>query len=130
LKTTSPEDTIRLYVPIDTRNLSGMNTVFVSFNPDFHQPEKHVFNNYAFKTLYVRADSLNPLLDVTFDGVHILNKDIVAARPTIIAELKDEAKWMLLSDTSVFNVQVRYPDGSLRRFSFDTDTLQFNPASG
>ena len=130
LKTSSPDDTIRLNIPIDTRNLSGANTIFVSFNPDFQQPEKHVFNNYAFKTLYVRPDSLNPLLDVTFDGVHILNRDIVAARPTIVAELKDEAKWMLLSDTSVFNVQIRYPNGSLRRFNFDNDTLQFRPASG
>src|SRR5690606_38254798 len=86
-------------------------------------------NNYAFRNLYVRPDSLHPILDVTFDGIHILNKDIVAARPTIIAELKDEAQWRLLADTSVMTVHVRYPNGDLRRFNFDNDTLQFNPAS-
>lgn len=121
-------DTIKLLVPIDTRGLSGFNTMFVNFNPDSDQPEQYVFNNYAFRSLYVRPDSLNPLLDVTFDGVHILNRDIVAARPTIVAELKDEAKWMLLNDTSLINVSVHFPDGSQRRFAFDNDTLQFIPA--
>lgn len=129
LGTSSPNDTIRLNVPIDTRGLAGMNTVFINFNPDFAQPEQYLFNNYAFRSLYVKPDSLSPLMDVTFDGVHILNKDIVAARPTIVAELKDEAKWRLLSDTSVFNVRVRYPNGELRRFNFDNDTLQFIPAT-
>ncbi|MEI9808498.1 MAG: hypothetical protein WDO16_11860 [Bacteroidota bacterium] len=78
--------------------------------------------------LYVRPDSLDPLLDVTFDGVHILNRDIVAAKPDIIVKLKDEAKWLVLDDTSLLTLHVRYPDGSLRRFSFNNDTLQFLPA--
>lgn len=129
LGTSSPNDTILLNVPIDTRALAGANTVFINFNPDYAQPEQYLLNNYAFRTLYVKPDSLSPLMDVTFDGVHILNKDIVAARPTIVAELKDEAKWRLLSDTSVFNVRVRYPNGELRRFNFDNDTLQFVPAT-
>lgn len=124
-----PGDTIQLQVPIDTRSLSGFNTMFINFNPDSDQPEEYLFNNYAFRTLYVRPDSLNPLLDVTFDGVHILNRDIVAAKPTIVAELKDEAKWMLLNDTSLISVSVRFPDGTQRRFAFDNDTLQFVPAS-
>jgi hypothetical protein len=122
-------DTIQLQVPVDTRSLSGINTLFVNFNPDSDQPEQYLLNNYAFRTLYVRPDSLDPLLDVTFDGIHILNRDIVAAKPIIVAELKDEAKWMLLNDTSVLNVSVRYPDGTQRRFNFDNDTLQFIPAT-
>ena len=32
---------------------------------------------------YVKSDNVNPLLDVTFDGVHILNRDIVASKPHI-----------------------------------------------
>jgi len=127
-KKLQPGDTIQLQVPVDTRSLSGFNTMFINFNPDSDQPEEYLFNNYAFRTLYVRPDSLNPLLDVTFDGVHILNRDIVAAKPTIVAELKDEAKWMLLNDTSLISVSVRFPDGTQRRFAFDNDTLQFIPA--
>jgi hypothetical protein len=67
-------DTIKLNVPIDTRLLDGQNTLFVNFNPDNDQPEQYLFNNYAFRNLYVRPDSLSPVMDVTFDGTHILNK--------------------------------------------------------
>lgn len=128
LLTTSPNDTIRLNVPIETTGISGRNTIFVNFNPDNDQPEQHHFNNFAFRDLYVRPDSLNPLLDVTFDGVHILNRDIVAAKPNILVKLKDEAKWMVLDTSSVMSLEVRYPDGSTRVFDAGNDTLRFIPA--
>lgn len=131
LLTTAPNDTIKLNVPIDTRSLAGNNTLFIDFNPENDQPEQYLFNNYAFRNLYVKPDSLNPLLDVTFDGVHILNRDIVSSKPAILIKLKDEAKWMALDDTSLLNVQVKYPNGSTRQFYFgnnNSDTLQFIPA--
>jgi hypothetical protein len=128
LVTTSPNDTIRLNVPIETDNLSGHNVMFVNFNSDNDQPEQHHFNNFAFRNLYVKPDSLNPLLDVTFDGVHILNRDIVAAKPNIIVKLKDEAKWLVLNDSSLLSLEVRYPDGSTRVFLANNDTLRFIPA--
>ncbi|HTD94660.1 MAG TPA: C25 family cysteine peptidase [Chitinophagaceae bacterium] len=123
-------DTVKIRVPIDTKAFSGHNTLFIDFNPDEDQPEQSLFNNYAFRNLYVRPDSLNPLLDVTFDGVHILNKDIVSSKPAILVKLKDEAKWMVLDDTSLVNVSVKFPDGSLRKFTFtnSNDTLKFIPA--
>lgn len=128
LTTTAPNDTIRLNVPIDTRSIAGNNTIFVNFNPDNDQPEQHHFNNFAFRNLYVRPDSLHPLLDVTFDGVHILNNDIVSSRPDIVVKLKDEARWMVLDDTSLLMIQVRFPNGTLRRYAFDNDTVKFTPA--
>jgi len=123
-------DTIKLNVPIDTRLLSGHNTIFVNFNPDNDQPEQHLFNNYAFRNLYVTPDSLNPVMDVTFDGTHILNKDIVAAKPNILIKLSDELNGLLLDDTSLVTVNVRYPDGAVRRFYFNNsnDTLRFEPS--
>jgi hypothetical protein len=71
----------------------------------------------------------SPLLDVTFDGVHILNKDIVSAKPHIQIKIKDESTFRLLSDTTVGTVQVRYPDGSVHPYHFDGDTLRFIPAT-
>ncbi|MGZ8538843.1 MAG: FlgD immunoglobulin-like domain containing protein, partial [Flavisolibacter sp.] len=74
------------------------------------------------------ADTLNPLLDVTFDNVHILNHDIVSSRPNIVIKLKDEAKFNPLDDNTIMTVQVRYPDGTLVPYNFNSDTLQFIPA--
>lgn len=125
------DDTIKLNVPINTKNLSGQNSIFVNFNPDLDQPEQYLFNNYAFRSLYVRPDSLHPLMDVTFDGVHILNKDIVASKPKIVINLKDEAKYMLLDDPSLVTIEVKFPGGTSRKFTYASgnDTLQFIPAS-
>jgi hypothetical protein len=122
-------DTLTLNTTIDTKSIPGINNLYINFNPDNDQPEQYLYNNFAFKSFYVKPDSLNPLLDVTFDGVHILNKDIVSSRPHILIKLKDEAKWMVLTDTSLMTVKVRYPDGSLHDFYFNSDTLQFSPAA-
>ena len=86
-------DTIILKYDIDTRAYSGPNTLLVDFNPDNDQPEQYHFNNFLYRSFYVKADKFNPLLDVTFDGVHILNRDIVSARPHIVVKLKDESKF-------------------------------------
>jgi hypothetical protein len=82
-----------------------------------------------FKNFFVRGDNQNPLLDVTFDGVHILNRDIVSSKPHILVKLKDESKWLILNDTSATKIKVRYPDGSIRSsFFINNDTLKFNGA--
>lgn len=121
-------DTLQIGALINTSGIPGNNTTFLEVNPDNDQPEQYHFNNFAFRNLYVKPDSLNPLIDVTFDGVHILNRDIVSSKPDIIIKLKDEAKWMILDDTALITLQVRYPNGSLRRFYFNNDTLLFTPA--
>jgi hypothetical protein len=122
-------DTIIIKYDIDTRLYSGANTLLVDFNPDNDQPEQYHFNNFLYRSFYVKADKFNPLLDVTFDGVHILNRDIVSARPHIVVKLKDESKFLGLNDTALLKVQIQFPDGSLRTYKFDNDTLRFTPAN-
>jgi len=121
-------DTLQIGAFVNTSTLAGVNTMYIEANPDNDQLEQYHFNNFAYRNLYVKPDSLNPLMDVTFDGVHILNRDIVSSKPDILIKLKDEAKWMILDDTSLLTLQVRYPNGSLRRFYFNNDTVRFNPA--
>ena len=121
-------DTIIFKYAVDTKLFSGANTLFVDFNPDNDQPEEYHYNNFLYKNFYVKPDNFNPLLDVTFDGVHILNRDIVSARPHILVKLKDESKFLALDDTSLFKVQIRYPDGYLKTHHFDNDTMRFIPA--
>lgn len=122
-------DTLTLKYDIETKGLGGANTLYVNFNPDNDQPEQYLFNNFIYKNFYVKEDIYNPLLDVTFDGVHILNRDIVSARPHITIKLKDENKSLALNDTSLFKVQIIGPDGTARVFHFDNDTMRFTPAN-
>ncbi|HVY73942.1 MAG TPA: C25 family cysteine peptidase [Puia sp.] len=122
-------DTVTLFYEIDSRSYAGLNTVYLEVNPPGYQPEEYHFNNFVYKNFYVKSDQTNPLLDVTFDNVHILNEDIVSAKPHIMIKLKDESKYLLLNDTSLLKVQLRYPDGSLHPYYFNTDTLRFTPAT-
>ncbi|MCW3110790.1 MAG: hypothetical protein JWQ09_5296, partial [Segetibacter sp.] len=129
-KSLQPGDTTHVSYSIDTKSLQGTNTLFVDVNPASAQPEQYHFNNFLYKNFFVKGDTYNPIMDVTFDGVHILNGDIVSARPKIVIKLKDESKFLALDDTSLTTVFVRYPgsNGRLQRFAFGTDTLRFVPA--
>jgi hypothetical protein len=122
-------DTIALRMDLDSKNFSEANTMYLEFNPNNDQPEQYHFNNFMFRNFYVKTDRTNPLMDVTFDGVHILNRDLVSAKPHIQIRLKDDAKFLLLNDTALSSVQLRYPDGTIRTFHFDNDTLRFTPAT-
>jgi hypothetical protein len=123
-------DTLTLEYLVDTKPFSGANTLYVDFNPSNDQPEQFTFNNFLYKSFYVKGDSRPPTMDVTFDNVHILDNDIVSAKPHIQIRLQSQSQYLLLTDTSTVTVQVRYPDGSLHNFGFNTDTLRFTPATG
>ncbi len=97
-------------ISFTTKGLPGLNYLWYEVNcPNpstntYDQLEQYHFNNYAVKAFYVTTDKINPLLDVTFDGVRILDGDIVSAKPTIIIQLKDENKFLALNDTSLFAI--------------------------
>src|SRR4029078_2646232 len=57
-------DTLNVRNPTATSGLSGLNTFYLDVNPDNDQPEQFHFNNFMYKTFYVRSDKVNPLLDV------------------------------------------------------------------
>nr|MCU0388964.1 hypothetical protein [Chitinophagaceae bacterium] len=123
-------DTIIISTPIDTRSRPGLNTLYIAANPDNDQPEQYFFNNFLYHNFYVREDMTDPLLDVTFDGVHILNRDIVSAKPHIQIKLKDENNFALLNDTSGVTIRLKFPnENSARVYRWGTDTLRFTPPS-
>ena len=133
-KNLAPGDTILFNKTFDSRTLSSNNLISLNVNPQNAQPEQFMFNNYLQTRLKINADVIPPLLDVTFDGVHILNGDIVSSKPHILIQVKDDNAYLPLNDTSLVSVKLRYPDGTLRAVRFDGDTLKFipseNPAGG
>ncbi|GAB3021670.1 hypothetical protein GCM10027051_28770 [Niabella terrae] len=120
-------DTLRFQVPVSSTAFTGMNQLYLEFNPDQAQPEQFSFNNFLYKNFFVRGDTLNPYMDVTFDGVRILNRDIVSSKPDILITLTDDAQYLLLNNKDLVQLQLRYPDGSLRDYDFNSDTLVFTP---
>jgi hypothetical protein len=122
-------DTVRIDYVLNTNAYPGANTLYLDFNPNNDQPEQYLFNNFLYKTFYVKNDGRSPTMDVTFDNVHILNNDIVSAKPHIQIKLQSQSAFLLLTDTSLVTVQVQFPDGSLHSYKFNNDTLRFTPAT-
>ncbi len=123
-------DTTLVSFSVDTKDLAGINTLYLAVNPDNDQPEQAFFNNFLFRTFLVRDDKFNPLLDVTFDGQRILNRDIVSAKPHIQIKLKDESRFLALNDTSLLTVKLKFPqESTARTYRWGTDTLRFTAAT-
>ncbi|MCB0852187.1 MAG: hypothetical protein KDD63_08205, partial [Bacteroidetes bacterium] len=92
------------------KNLEGKINLIVEINPDFDQPELHLFNNIYTQPFTVLVDRVNPILDVTFDGKHIIDGDIVSPNPEIIIELNDDNEFLALTDSSA--IELRFKRGT------------------
>lgn len=113
----------------NTIELNGKYQFSVEINPNEDQPEQYSFNNFAIKEFYVRGDIKNPLLDVTFDGVHILDGDIVSPSPCILIELNDDNKFLPITDISAFELMLLYPGQTeAQSISLSDPNLKFTPA--
>lgn len=118
-------------IKFDTHKYPGFNYLWVDVNPETnsrYQLEQYHFNNIARLGFNVNKDNINPLLDVTFDGTHILNGDIVSSKPHVLISLKDENKFLALDDTSNFNVFIKYPNQTTEKRIAFNNVLKFTPA--
>ncbi len=89
---------------------TGIDNLLIEANPyEHHQPEEYHFNNLGNLPFNVKKNTTNPLLDVTFDGIHILNNDIVSAKPDILINLRDKNKYLPLTDTNFVSVYIETP---------------------
>ena len=130
-------DVLQDTISFSTSGLPGLNHIWYEVNTtdtttgNYDQLEQYHFNNFAEKAFFVTTDITNPLLDVTFDGIHIMNGDIVSAKPYILTTLKDENKFLALNNSSLFGVYLKdLSTGIETKISFDSSMteLQFTPA--
>ena len=127
-----PGDTSVIPAPIGTFNLGGNNVLNIDVNPlATGQPEQTHINNFLFKNVFVNTSNYNPLLDVTFDGLHLANNATIAPTPDILITLKGQSKYLLINDTSMLTVQLLYPGQTItpQRINFDGNILRFTPAT-
>lgn len=131
-------------ITISTKGYPGLNSLWLEVNPDpsmvtnyiYDQIEQYHFNNFAQIPFFVNRDITNPILDVTFDGIHILNGDIVSPDPEIFITLNDENPWLVMDsdeDTASFAVYLTDPAGNQDRVYFyenGNQQLIYTPSTG
>ncbi len=90
------------------------NTILkLELNPSQSPAELYHFNNVAVSEIDAIADIVAPVLDVTFDGAHIQNGEIVSPNPIIVFEVRDEDRTNPVSSVNQFGITIRKPDGRL-----------------
>ena len=125
------DSSMRYTAEVNTKNLSGLQTLIIELNSKRDLLELNYFNNQGEFNFFVTQDRLNPLLDVTFDGKRIINREIVSAEPEIRIRLDDENQFLAIDDTSSVRLFIRDPQGqeSLLNYQNSAELLQFIPAS-
>ena len=115
----------------DGFNSEGNNVIVIEMNPDKDQVEQFHFNNFAIIPINVAIDNENPLLDVTFDGEHILDGDIVSPHPEILISLTDENQFLALDDSNAIELFIIYPNDkdNPRLIETNDEQVEFIPAN-
>lgn len=113
---------------VPSEDLSGEYTITLEANYLQNPEECFYFNNFGLRKFFVRGDIRNPLLDVSFDGRRIMNGDIVSAEPIIRIVTKDENKFLLLNDTSTYQMVLVDPNGLEKELFFSDPEVTFTPA--
>lgn len=111
--------------------MQGRQEIVLELNPERILQETHYFNNQGQFSVFIQSDRLNPLLDVTFDGRHIMNGELVSAQPEIRMRLEDDNNYLAIEDTASFSIFLRLPNGDEKLVNFegsDLGRLEFIPA--
>ncbi len=113
-----------------TSELQGMNEFTIEVNPDRTIQEKYYFNNIGIRRFYVRKDNENPLMEVTFNGKHIMDGDLINPRAEISIMLRDNNKFLLLNNKSIFQkLTIISPSGVISDIDINDDSeIEFVPA--
>lgn len=116
--------------------MEGNNLLLLELNPTPNaQPEKFAFNNVLHLPFTVLKDRQNPLLDVTFDGRHITDGELISPKPEVLVRIRDENLFLPLNDTTNFALSLRsaMPDGTLSDIEtpiyFNDPNVTFVPAN-
>ncbi|MEY3050953.1 MAG: putative signal peptide protein [Bacteroidota bacterium] len=129
LRQTIPADGITLAVALPTEGLSGDYTFSALLQSADSLPDLFPANNYLLRPFTVQRDESPPLVEVTFDGLRIHQGAIVSPQPDIVVTVRDENRFLLLSDTALFDISLQYPDGRVEAVSLSDPGLTFVPAT-
>lgn len=87
-------------LPTAGRNMVGDLNFAIELNPDNDQAELYHFNNLYSYPFHVLPDVINPILDVTVDGKHLMDGDIISPMPEILFEINDENPFLAVGDSA------------------------------
>lgn len=124
-------DTVEVASTFESVGRVGNNNLTVTVKPQ--ETELYSSNNSLglLNTLSVIADNANPVLDVTFDGIYILDGDIVSPTPRVLIKFRDDNPFLFKEDTVGLNVELKSPcEGcDYERINLTNPSINYTEAS-
>ncbi|MFY0599678.1 MAG: hypothetical protein JXR03_08395 [Cyclobacteriaceae bacterium] len=124
-------DTVSFEVEFSSLNKVGKNNLAISVSPN--EPELYSSNNSLnlVQVATVKEDNTNPVLDVTFDGIHILDGDIVSPSPRVVVKFRDDNQYLFKQDTTGITIALKSPcEGcDYERINMSSSQINYTPAS-
>lgn len=126
-------ETVAFDLPITTQGRIGLNDLEVVINLG-DEIEQFTSNNVIRLESFfnVLRDEVSPSMEVTFDGIYIIDGDVVSATPLIEVELRDNNNFIFKTDTLGIEMklgEVCESGCELRRVSFSDPEVTFSPAT-
>jgi flagellar hook assembly protein FlgD len=91
-----------------TKGLEGSNVLQAFVNPKIIK-EQYYNNNIVEMSFTVIRDKIHPVLDVVFDGTHIMDGDIVSPNPLITITLNDENLKLIRTNPDGIEIFIQSP---------------------
>ncbi len=101
----------------------------IEINPDGQQPELYHFNNTLTQQFSIKGDNDNPILQVAFDGIQIMDGDIVSSSPEIGVTLFDENKFLPITDPQSFEIKIDTGHNEFFTVDVNQPNVRFEPAT-
>ncbi|MFK7954215.1 MAG: transporter, partial [Ekhidna sp.] len=124
-------DTTVFDVKFPSFEYEGLNSLLVEVSAN--ENEMYTSNNEVVlvNAIEVEEDVVNPILDVTFDGYHILSGDIVSPETVINARIRDDNPFIFKSDTVGINLSFKLPgeESQFQRINFSDPRLNYTLAA-
>ena len=121
-----PDSTAFFTFPaFSTLGKEGSNNLLAFVNQRV-QPEEYYENNAINIPFKVKPDRMQPVLDVTFDQIKIINGDFVNSEPEIEIRLKDENRFLIKNNTAGMSLILTRPCAGCQPEAIALDSL--NPA--
>ncbi|MEQ9007421.1 MAG: transporter, partial [Ekhidna sp.] len=124
-------DTTSFSTDFPSFEMDGRNSLIVEVMAN--ENEAYTSNNRLTlaNLIEVEADETNPVIDVTFDGYHILDGDIVSPNPNIVVKMRDDNPFIFKTDTVGINISLKLPgeESQFQRVNFSDPRLTYTLAT-
>lgn len=94
-------------IAFNTAGYSDTVNIYFDVTPFNNQNEFFTYNNTAVTSVFVQGDSLQPEMEITYNGIEVQNGDFIQSKPDINIDFFDDSRLVITGiDTSLVRIKL------------------------